>query len=157
MLREYYGKPKLGTVLMARLPLDVVQHCWAFMLTDLNGQTSYGQFGNVNRLLDGENEATGNGGVTLDIVMDTTAPTWTASYYVNGNVFTEGVELTGLGEGMINYVGFSTVSTSTGGDSRFVSFSLDAVAVPEPSSMAFLACVGIGGTIVARRKRSKAN
>lgn len=125
---------------------------WAFMLTDENGQTSYGRYGNGDRLFDGENEATGNGEVTLDIVMDTTDAIWTASYYVNGNVFTEGVELTGLSEGMINYVGFATVSTSVSGDSKLVNFSLNAVSVPEPSSMAVLAVLSIGGTLTVRRR-----
>lgn len=136
---------------------------WAFMFTQPGEVGTGGQLAaegprNLgDEVLDGEFEFLDEGLVTLDVVLDTTDAIWTADFFVNGNVFTENMQLDGLGVGMINFVGFSAGLNPTGDATRLVSFSLDAVAVPEPSSMAFLAFVGIGGTIAARRKRSKAN
>jgi len=125
---------------------------WAFMFTSPSGQdASEGprNLGDGNVTV-GDFEFASTGVVTLDIVLDTTGATWTASYYVNGNVFTENMELTGLGEGSINYVGFAAAAVSDANTS-LNSFSLSVADVPEPSSMAL---IGLGGMLVLRRRRS---
>jgi len=82
--------------------------------------------------------ASPSGPVDLSIVLNTTAPDWSAEYYVNG------VSVTGpldLGTPDISYVGLGKLAGASGAVSDFVLLQSASIAVPEPS-MTWLWCLG---------------
>jgi hypothetical protein len=124
---------------------------WAWMFTQPTvGQSAWeGPRGlGDGNVADGLNESLATGSQTLTIVLDTSAAIWTADFHVNGLVFTEDMELTGLGEGTINYVGLAT--GLSGGGGVMESFTLSGTAVPEP---ALILLGGIGLLSLLRHRR----
>jgi len=95
----------------------------------------------------------GTGFHNMKIVLDTTAPEWTTTAYVDsvqvGSTFTYETNPVGL-----SYVGFNSANNGVfGGHVDNFSFS-DATPVPEPGTALFgIACVGIAAF---RRRRSSA-
>ncbi len=90
--------------------------------------------------------------VDFQIVLDTTAATWTATYFLNGVQRGTTQNLPAGANTGIGGIGFSRTSNSAAGTGGVVSrFELSVV--PEPASLA-LGMVGlIGVGAVARRKR----
>ena len=89
--------------------------------------------------------------VDVKIVLDTTAATWTATYFLNGVQRGTTQNLPAGANTGIGGVGFSRTSNTTAGTGGVVS-NFELSVVPEPAALS-LAAVGMIGAVAASRRR----
>jgi hypothetical protein len=92
--------------------------------------------------------------LNVSIILNTTAPTWTAEFVLNGTSYgTANLTISGPA-GTIGGIGFSRTSNGSAGTGGTIS-SFSLVQVPEPSSFAILLVGGIGSLVAVRRKQCR--
>lgn len=101
-------------------------------------------------LVNGSHEGTTTGPLAFKIVLDTTGTNWMSKFFV-GDFYVSWKDQTFTSVPTITTVGFGT-QTTTGGN--LSGFSLEGVAIPEPSTYALI----LGGiaTLLVIRRRVKA-
>lgn len=87
----------------------------------------------------------------LMIRLDTTGSNWVSTWFVNGD---EIRSLTYTTNPTINYVGFGVNVAGNNGIGNTTVDNFQLVAIPEPSTAAFLA-IGLGGLIYFRRRKHR--
>ena len=112
---------------------------WVLYRSNTNVDSFIGTNGNWTPLDEGNHA----GPITMSIVLDTQGAAWTAEWFINGgSVRSETLVSNPTG---ITHVGLGRESGTT---ASFDNFSL--TVVPEPGSLALL---GMGGLLIARRRR----